>query len=172
MTKFSVSFLFFLVMIFNFSNSFAKENDELKKYDIRNIPPVLLKDADVVIRDDEMKFEIEDENSSSLEVTYAVTIFKKTDNHYNKRVLYYDKFREIDDIDGTIYDANGEEVRTMDKEDIKDYSASDGYSLYDDNRVKVAELYYDRFPYTVEFTYKLSYNYSLKLARMEFQNFN
>ena len=161
MTKFNLSILFFLIIAFNISNSFAKVNDELKKYDIRNIPTVLLKDADVVIRDDEMKFEIEDENSSSFEVKYAVTIFKKTDNKYNNRVLYYDKFREIDDIDGTIYDANGEEVRTMDKEDIKDYSANHGYSLYEDNRVKVVELYYDKFPYTVEFTYKLTFNYSL-----------
>jgi transglutaminase-like putative cysteine protease len=30
--------------------------------------------------------------------------------------------------------------------------------LYDDTRRKTAELYYDRFPYTVEFSYELSYS--------------
>ena len=46
----------------------------------------------------------------------------------------------------------------MDDDEIKDYSAFSDYSLYEDNRVKATELYYDVFPYTVEYTYEVSYD--------------
>ncbi len=159
MTKSNFSVV--IVIIFaaiNLTYSFAGSNDEMNEYDIRKIPLVLLKDADVVIRKDITHFEVKDENSAVLKVKYAVTLFRSTKKNYGRKALFYDKFTDIDDLDGAIYDANGEKIRDLSDEDVKDYSAAQGYSLYEDNRVKVAELFYDRFPYTVEYTYTKKYD--------------
>ena len=72
--------------------------------------------------------------------------------------MFYDKFIDIDELDGRILDANGEEIRDLGDEDLKDYSAFSSYSLYEDDRVKAAELFYDKFPYTIEYTYQKSFD--------------
>ena len=154
--------IYFIISIFfvltQFAISSSKSNEEINEYDITNIPFELLKDADVVIRKDIQKFEVKDEQNATLAVTYAVTLFRPTEKKYGRLVLDYDKFRSIEDLDGTIYDAKGEEIRTLEKEDVDDYSAVAGYSLYEDDRVKVAELFYDRFPYTIEYKYEMSFD--------------
>ncbi len=72
--------------------------------------------------------------------------------------MFYDKFIDIDELDGRILDANGKEIRDLGDEDLKDYSAFSSYSLYEDDRVKAAELFYDKFPYTIEYTYQKSFD--------------
>ncbi len=72
--------------------------------------------------------------------------------------MFYDKFIDIDELDGRIVDANGKEIRDLGDEDLKDYSAFSSYSLYEDDRVKAAELFYDKFPYKIEYTYQKSFD--------------
>lgn len=134
--------------------NFAEE----KEYSVHKIPKALLKEANAVIRINETRFEVFDKNNSVKEVKFAVTIFKKDEQHLGKLILWYDKFSEIDDLEGKIFDAEGEEIRDIEDEEIKDYSGYSGYSFYDDNRVRVSELYHNAFPYTVEFKYTISYN--------------
>jgi Domain of Unknown Function with PDB structure (DUF3857)/Transglutaminase-like superfamily len=128
------------------------------QYDVNNIPSSLLINADAVIRNSTTTFEIEDESSAEETVTYVVTVLDKDGRGYGALALPHDKFREIDDLDGKILDSKGDEIRELNDDDIKDFSDEDGFSLYQDSRVKVAELYYDQYPYTVEYTYKISLN--------------
>ncbi len=118
----------------------------------------LRKDADVVIRDDFIHFEVKDESRAVETVKIAVTIFKKNEQNYGRLYLWYDKFREVDDLEGIIYDADGNEIRDLEDSDIEDFPAYNNFSLYEDNRIKKVELYNDKFPYTVEFKYKISYD--------------
>ena len=41
--------------------------------------------------------------------------------------------------------------------DVEDHGAFDGYSLFTDTKVKTVGFYYDKFPYTVELSYKIKY---------------
>ncbi len=141
------------VNIFSFNN-FNGEN----KYDVNNIPAGLKNNAGVVVRNEFLRFEVKDESRAVEIVKKAVTIFKKSEQDYGKLYLWYDKFSEIDNLEGTIYDSEGNEVRDLEDNDIKDYPAYSDYSLYEDNRVKIIELYYNKFPYTIEYTYKINYN--------------
>lgn len=127
------------------------------EYNVRKIPSSLKKDAGAVIREDYMRFEVKNEKRALLKVKRAVTIFNKDKQDYGQLVLGYDKFVRIENLEGRILDANGEEVRELEDRDIKDVSDFNNFSLFEDNRKKTAELYYDRFPYTVEFTYEVSY---------------
>lgn len=128
------------------------------QYDVNNIPPSLLINADAVIRNSTTNFEVEDESNAEETVTFVVTVLDKDRRNYGRLVLPHDKFREIDDLDGEILDSKGNEIRDLNDDDIKDFSDEDGYTLYQDSRVKLAELYYDQYPYTIKYSYKISFN--------------
>lgn len=149
-------FLCIIVLIASGSISFIKADEN--EYNSKYIPAFLKKDAGAVIRKDEVRFEVINEKRAVQKVRRAVTIFSKDKQDYGQLVLWYDKFVKIESLEGRILDAMGEEVRELEDTDIQDVSAFSYYSLYEDNRVRTAELYYDRFPYTVEFTYELSYD--------------
>jgi len=151
-----MKFIYSVIVIFILVSSLSKLNAFENEYDVRNIPFQLLPGANVVIRKDEIRFVVEDYRNANYKVKYAVTIFSKEGQHYGRLSLLYDKFRSIDDLDGVIFDSKGEEVRDLESSDIKDYSDYANYSVYNDNRVKFVELYYDKFPYTVEFTYEIT----------------
>jgi transglutaminase-like putative cysteine protease len=128
-----------------------------EKYSVKNIPAQLLP-ADAVIRDYSIEFEIYSPKKAIQKVTYAVTIFTKEERHRANLVLPYNKFITIDDLEGTLFDKQGREIRDIRKAEIKDYSAIDDYTLHDDSRVRYIAVVHDVFPYTVEYTYEIEYN--------------
>ncbi|HEY6951110.1 MAG TPA: DUF3857 and transglutaminase domain-containing protein, partial [Bacteroidota bacterium] len=88
----------------------------------------------------------------------VVTIYNKDGQEYGEMVRQYGKFSKIVDFSGVLYDAAGEKIRELESKDINDYSAFSDYSLYEDTRMRIGRLYHDRYPYTVEFTYEISYD--------------
>lgn len=138
------------------NTSFGKSNDN--EYAVNKIPPGLRDNADAVIRKNKCTFEILDNKRTVYKVIFAVTIFKKEKKGYGDLSISYDKFIKLSDLEGTIYDADGEEVRELSDNDIVDYSSISGYSLYDDARTRSAEMYFDKFPYTIEYIYELRYD--------------
>lgn len=139
------------------SAAFSALRGEENDYKVRNISPLLKKDAGAVIRETVTRFEVKNEKRAVEKVKRVVTIFNKDKQDYGRIVLWYDKFREIESLEGRILDANGEEIRELEDSDIRDVSAF-SENLHDESRIRAAELFYDRFPYTVEFTYELSYD--------------
>lgn len=135
-----------------------------EKYAVTNIPPELLP-ADAVVRNYSIHFEVHDIVSSTEKVSFAVTIFSKEERERGKLYLPYDKFYSLEDFEGTLYDENGNEIRDLDDNDVKDYSGVDDNTLFDETRVKVLTLYHDHYPYTVEYSYEISYNGSLSWPR-------
>jgi transglutaminase-like putative cysteine protease len=133
-------------------------SDKAREYDVKRIPAALVADADAVVRTDITRFEVKSRSRARLSVKFAVTVFKKEGRQYGKLVLWYDKFEEIEELEGTLYDADGKKVRELGSDEIKDYSGTDGISLAIDWRAHIAELYHDQYPYTVEFVYEYSYD--------------
>ncbi|MBU0558324.1 MAG: DUF3857 domain-containing protein [Bacteroidetes bacterium] len=131
---------------------------EKKGYNVSNIPVGLRNKAGTVVRKKIIQFEIVNDNTAILKETRAVTIFRKDDINHGQLILWYDKFREVEELEGTIYNSKGEEIRELENREIYDYSAFGEYNLYDDARVKLAELYHNIFPYTVEFKYEVTYD--------------
>ncbi|MFO7447430.1 MAG: DUF3857 domain-containing transglutaminase family protein, partial [Ignavibacteriaceae bacterium] len=127
-------------------------------YSIAAIPPDLISESDALVRIKYSHFEVLDENSAVLKMLSAITIFNKNGQGNGRLSISYNRFRQIEDLEGKIYDADGEEVRELDSDEIKDYSSYNDYSLYDDYRYKQAVLLYDKFPYTVEYKYEINYD--------------
>jgi transglutaminase-like putative cysteine protease len=151
-----LKYLLLLPFILAFMSCLLRAEED--KYAVDKIPVGLISDADAVIRYDATRFEIDDESNTVEKDTFVVTIFNKDGQHYGDIFLHYDKFIDINDLNGRILDENGEEIRELDGDEIKDRPEISWYSLYEDSRVKEAELYYNKFPYTVEFTYEIDYD--------------
>ncbi len=134
-------------------------------YDVALIPAGLRREAAAVVREDRVRFEIFARGSAELTRTVAYTVFNRDGREFGLRSIPYDRFSEVKELEGALYDRTGEEIRTLDADDVKDLSDISAYSLYEDSRVRNAELYHDQYPYTVEFRYRIRYGGILNYPR-------
>jgi hypothetical protein len=130
------------------SNVFAQSN-----YDAAKISDELKKDAIAVVRTEEQFFDIKSQSSAQYDYKIAVTILNKAGDSYAEMTEGYDKFTTIYNIKATLYDANGKKVKDYKSSDIKDQSSSDGFSLFQDNRLKYLKFAYNSYPYTIEYSF-------------------
>ena len=144
-----------LLAIFCSFTAFQLRADDGKKYPSKEIPAELRKDADAVVRFDESVFTIVNKGSARFSAHFMVTILNTAGEHWAEQVLPYDKLSPIRVFKGTLYDSTGNVIRKLKSSEISDYKATDGITLYDDSRVKVAKLSHNVFPYTVEFEYEI-----------------
>lgn len=129
------------------------------KFPVSDIPEELKKNADVVFRQDQMTFTISSRSKASLHVYEVVTIFNEKGKRYATKVIGYDKLSKITSLRAVAYDAAGNVLKKLKSSEVFDQSAFDGFSLYSDNRLKIAELTQGGYPYTVEFEYDIEYKY-------------
>lgn len=127
-------------------------------YSIDNIPVQLISGVNSVIRYYAEDFDVQNKGRAAEKVRLAITVLNANAKSSGVIVLPYDKFRRIKKLNGKIYDKNGKLIRKLKKSDIKDYTANFGESLYQDSRVKIASLYGDQYPYTIEYTYQIDHN--------------
>ena len=128
------------------------------EYAVQKIPPELLRNTGAVYRLHEINFEVKDDHRASMRVTDVITVLKEEERDEGVLTIGYDRFHTISDLDGDLYDTNGEKIRSLGKADVKDYSAISGYSLYEDARVQTVHLYHHLYPYTVQLTYEITYD--------------
>lgn len=120
------------------------------EYDVARISPALKEHAHAVKRKEEIRLEVLG-GESLYKVKYALTILDKEGEAHATLVEHYDKFIEIRSIEGTLYDAQGNEIKKLKNRDIQDLSAVDDNNLMDDNRRKVHRFGHNIYPYTVEY---------------------
>jgi hypothetical protein len=106
-----------------------------------------------VVRLEARRLVVDGPEEATLYVRKAVTVFEEEGRHHGRLKLWYDAFVDIDDLEGRILDADGETIKELDDDYVSDRSSS-GSSLYSDVRVRVAKLFADTYPYTVEYRYE------------------
>ena len=126
-------------------------------YPVTNIPDSLLENANTVIRDRTEHFDLENIGKAKEHIRAVITILDSKSG-YDELYVYYDQFAKVGKIKGHIYDANGEKVRDIEKSEVKDYAAYDGFSVFSDLRFKHVDFTYGRYPYTIEYEYDVSYD--------------
>lgn len=126
------------------------------QWDAAKIPADLKEKAHAVMRMKETIFNVKNMGEATQTVHYVVTILDEQGQDYANAPVFYDKFDKINDIEGALYDAKGEKVKRLKKDDIKDYSAISGFSLFEDHRYKLCEFKYANYPFTVEFKYEIT----------------
>ncbi len=147
--------LCWLVLAFNALSVFAND----PKFPVSSIAEELKKNADIVVRQDQMKFTILSKSKANLRVYEVFTIFNDKGKDHATKVIGYDKLSKVVSFKATAYDASGSIIKKLKNSEIYDQSAFDGFSLYSDNRLKAAVLTQGLYPYTVEFEYEIEYKY-------------
>ena len=149
-----MNYLYLLVLIVLAAQLDAKE----KKYPSSEIPEELKKSAHAVIRAEVTDFEVQSASSGLYTKTYAVTILnKKGERHGYFYHHYFGKTYDLQEFKGTLYDAQGEEVKKFKKSDLADRSRFDGFSVYSDSRYQFVAPSYQKYPYTIEYHYVEKY---------------
>lgn len=142
-----------LLMLAGFGiNTVANAQGE---FDTSKIKPELLKDADAVIRFQELVYDIQSPAEAREQFRQVVTILDEAgEETFREHMVPYDKFTRISDISGVIYDAGGKVIKKIKNADISDYSASG--DSYTDSRIKQIEFGKKSYPYP--FTVEISYD--------------
>lgn len=131
------------------------------EYAVFKIPQNLLKGANAVVRFEELRFEIRSTKETVLKNHYVITILNENGEKWAQLSEYYNKHRQIESIEGALYDAFGKQLKKVKKKDIMDYSGVSDQNLIDDNRFKQHSFYYKEYPYTVEYTVEMNYRNTL-----------
>ena len=128
-----------------------------KFYKVSDIPPALKESSRSVIRLHSREFTVTGINSGLLKVTMALTVLN--DNGINDAALVeeYDKYRKVSAIKGRVYDEFGDLIKKIGVDEIHDFSAIAGYSLYEDKRVKYMNPEVRNVPFTVEYSYEVEF---------------
>ena len=120
-------------------------------FSVSRIPAALLKNANAVVRVDEMDFEIINRGRTIQKLRYAITILNEKGDGFATYTEQYTKHRKINHLEGYLYDAAGKQLAKMKMKDAQDLSLTDEGTLADDNRMKLISFSYRVYPYTVEF---------------------
>ncbi len=147
-----ISITFFSFILFN--QGYSKEI----KYKVSDIPLNLLDNSKAVIRTMKVDFIVQSTSLATKEVTTAITILNENADNLAYFIDFYDKFRKIININGKVYDKNGELIKRLAALDVLDYSAIQDFSIYEDTRVKFIDPEIRDYPFTVEYSYKIFYN--------------
>jgi len=116
--------------------------------------PDFTKGANVIINSEETIFTVNSPGSATTTFKTRVTILNENGLHRAKVVVPYDKLTKVAYIKGTSYDKYGKKLRTLKNSEITDVSSISDFSLFEDNRVKIANLGHTMYPFTVEFEYQ------------------
>ncbi|MEJ2004376.1 MAG: DUF3857 domain-containing protein, partial [Cyclobacteriaceae bacterium] len=153
----------FIVWLLSFSAVAFGGGDD--RFQVSEIPENLKEDAHAVIRLMDETYEIIDTDQAVYRSRFAVTIFSEQANSLAYVYEFYDKLSRIRDFSAWVYDAQGNEIAKLKKGDIIDRSNVSGFSLYEDDRVKIADMSQKRYPYTVYSEIEKTYNYLYQIPR-------
>ncbi|HUB59163.1 MAG TPA: DUF3857 domain-containing protein, partial [Puia sp.] len=122
-----------------------------QSYNVALIPDSLRKDARAVVREEEIVLEIKSPDKAIERKHHVITILAENADDFGGYASGYDKFKSINWITGTLYDASGKELKHVKTKDMEDRSYVSEESLADDIRYKEHSFSWRVYPYTVDY---------------------
>ena len=145
------------IFVFTFFSLSAGDGD----YAVSKIPAALLKNANAILRHENITFEVLNTKEAVETNHYVITILNENADTWTEFEEYYDKLREISSVEGFLYDANGKQLKKIKTKDLQDISGVSDNSLMDDKRIKRHNFYYKVYPYTIEYEVVIHYKNTL-----------
>ncbi|AXB55521.1 DUF3857 domain-containing protein [Flavobacterium fluviale] len=137
---FCALFFFFFTTVL-----FAQKSD----YSILKISDSLKENANAVVRFDITDISILSQRNMVIKTDRAVTVLNERGARAVNAVESYSKRTSVKNIEATIYDAFGNEIKKIKRKDFRDVSAADGSTLASDSRYIYLEYTPVSYPYTV-----------------------
>ena len=122
-----------------------------QNYAVDQIPADLVKDAYVVIRQNDEKIELLKVDELKYTEDVVVTVLSKAGDNYVGAQAYYNPNTKIDLFEATLYDAFGKEVKKFKSKDLLDQSAVSNGQMYTDDRIKYLNFTPTSYPYTIHY---------------------
>lgn len=133
-----------------FTTTFAQD------YSTFLIPEDLKHNSNAVVRKDQVRYEMSDQDKFEVQATWAITVFNKDGLEFLYPVVGYSPSVKVKKVEAVIYDRKGERVEKFRERDFHDISAVSGGTLYSESR----RLYLDytpvSYPFTMEFSYEVT----------------
>ncbi|MDI9861494.1 DUF3857 domain-containing transglutaminase family protein [Flectobacillus roseus] len=125
-------------------------------WNVQGIPEKLKEKAHAVIRTDENVLLVKNEGFLTRKKHTVITILDEEGLKYGHLYIDYNKLSKVTDLEGVLYDAAGNKLRKLKKEEINDIGNVSETNLFDDYRYKSVQFNYANFPFTVEYSYEVS----------------
>nr|WP_298930364.1 DUF3857 domain-containing transglutaminase family protein [uncultured Allomuricauda sp.] len=123
-----------------------------QNYSYNTISEELLKNANAVVRLDQMSVVVKARDLMVVSSKRIITVLNEKGDRYVHAYAFYDKSDKISILTAKIYNNQGEEINKFKKKDFFDQSAVSGGTLYSDSRMLFMRYTPTEYPYTVEFT--------------------
>jgi hypothetical protein len=133
------------------------------EYPSFTIPKGLLKYANSVIRKQETIMEIHSEKKVTIREHFVLTVLNEAGARYAYWSDTYDKMSSIDKIEGNLYNAMGQKIRSLKKSEITDYPVQGAGQMIVDDRVKYHSFEHREYPYTIEYISETTNNQTMFL---------
>ena len=127
-------------------------------YPSATISAKMKKDAFAVCRNFEQEFELIDYGKAIEKVHLVVTVLENNGDDLGRLIIPYDKSTRVKYLTGRSYNALGLADDKMKNSEIQDVNYTSGGAIYDDLRLKIAEINPDSYPCTVEYNYEIEYD--------------
>ncbi len=139
------------------------KNNEIN-LSVAAIPKELFADADVVTRYDSTILTLEALDKVQYNRKYAVTILNDKGKAFADLTESYNNFYQIHRINGRVYNAEGNLIRTLKEKDIYDRSTYGlTFAFHSDSRYKTYSFNQSSYPYTVVYEVYSSFKTALFL---------
>ncbi|RZK18647.1 MAG: DUF3857 domain-containing protein [Pedobacter sp.] len=134
-------------------------------YDVDLIPGNLKNRANSCIRIDETVVDMRAPENVMQTVKKAITVFNENGEDEARLVLHYDKNTSIKSVKGEVYNAVGKLISKFSQNDFSDNSVADGFSLFNDSRIKHYLPNVNQYPFTIVYNYEIRNKQNLSLPR-------
>lgn len=119
------------------------------EYAILLIPDSLKQNANSVVRLDQIDILISSQRNMKIKNKRVVTVLNEKGQGAINAYEYYNKKTNVTNIQATIFDAFGNEIKKIKKKDFKDLCATDGGTVFSDNRYLYLNYTPTQYPFTV-----------------------
>jgi len=143
---------FKLIISILLATTFYTAAAEKAEYAADKIPAALKIKANAIVRESEITVTILSNGYAEEKSHIVVTILNENGSNFGTFAEYYGKFSSLSDLEGAVYDQVGKRIEKLSGKFI-DMSAISGYSLFEDNRLKVVQTKIVNYPITIEFSY-------------------
>jgi hypothetical protein len=130
-------------------------NAQQKQYDVSQISKDILPYASAVVREQEVSIDVKDLNTTLYHIKEVVTILNKNGDVFANIGVYHDNTHSIKYIKGATYNSFGIQTGKFSESDFEDINTTDGFSLFEDVKVKHYTPHIVDYPYTIEYEYEL-----------------
>ncbi|EIA10193.1 DUF3857 domain-containing protein [Flavobacterium frigoris] len=137
--------------IFLFVSARAQKNE----YSSLLIKDSLKENANAVVRLNQIDILISSQRNMAINSTRVITVLNEKGLSVIDAVENYNKKTTVKEIEATIYDGSGKEIKKIKRKDFKDNSAAGGSTLFSDSRYVYLDYTPTQYPFTIVYESKL-----------------